>query len=79
MEDLVTEIYGPMLSSDVDIIYEVTLPSGMVITNPWGFGGGSLSPAIASRITIGDDGRVTAEVSGELRPTERTEASTSQD
>jgi hypothetical protein len=48
---------GPMPSIMGGILYQVTLPSGMIITNPNGFGNGLSQPLEVAPV-VTSDGRV---------------------
>jgi hypothetical protein len=50
-------IQGPVTPSVAGIIYQVTLASGMIVTNPAGFGD-TRPGSISTRTIVAEDGRV---------------------
>jgi hypothetical protein len=52
-------IHGPTVEVPTGIVYEVTLPSGMIVTNPSGFGKPA-KPGNAVIPYVTEDGRVLA-------------------
>ena len=52
-------IHGPTVESQTGILYQVTLPSGMIVTNPSGFGEPEC-PGAAVTPYVTEDGRVLA-------------------
>lgn len=65
----VTVLDGPMPHIRGGIIYEVTMPSGMIVTSPDGFGNGGVL-IVGSRVIITHDGRVLAKPPVQPTPVE---------